>query len=154
VLNVAIGCDHAAFECKAALADFVKELGYSVIDFGCNTTEPCDYPDFAAAVARAVSAGRCGYGILLCGTGIGMSIAANKVSGVRAAVCWSEDTARLSREHNDANVLCLPARYSTVEDMKRWIKSWFATPFSGKERHLRRIEKIHSLEKTCCKGEK
>ena len=153
-MNVAIGCDHAGLEHKAALAGFIAELGHTVVDFGCDTAEPCDYPDFASLVAGAVSSGKCGYGILLCGTGIGMSIAANKVAGVRAAVCWSEDTARLSREHNDANVLCLPARYSTIEDMKRWIKAWFATPFSGKERHLRRIEKIHNLEKMCCKGEK
>lgn len=146
-MKLAFGCDHAAFEIKTDIIEYLRKSGHEVNDLGCNSAESCDYPDFGIAVARAVSSGKCGKGILICGSGIGMSIAANKVKGVRAAVCWNEETAKLSSEHNFANVLCMGARFMDKELIKKCIDIWLKTPNSPVARHIQRIEKIMALEK-------
>lgn len=153
-MNIAFGCDHAGFKFKNDVIDFLKDMGHNVIDFGCHDSESCDYPDFGSAVSNSVAGGECSMGILLCGTGVGMSIVANKTAGIRAAVCWNNDTAKLSREHNDANVLCLPARFASIEEMTQWIDTWLLTPFSGQERHIKRLKKIMSIEKNMCGSSK
>ena len=147
-MKIAFGCDHAGFKFKETIIKHLKNRQYEVFDAGCLSPESCDYPDPAAAAARAVSRGICAKGILLCGTGAGMCMAANKVPGVRAAVCWNEEVAKLIREHNDANVICLPARFIAQETMIKFIDIWLETAFSGEDRHLRRIKKVMNLEKT------
>ncbi len=139
-LRIAIGADHAGFPLKQALIDSVLK-DYEVIDLGTNSTDPVDYPDIARKVATVVSAGRAKMGILICGTGIGMAIAAGKVRRIRAARCTEPFSAELSRRHNDANVLCLGARVTGVEMAKRTVEVWLNTPFDG-GRHARRVEKI------------
>lgn len=148
---IAFGCDHAAFTYKDRILEFLHSLGHNVIDCGCFSDESCDYPDFAKPVAKYVSRKTSDYGILVCSSGIGMSIVANKFPGIRAALCYSEDTARLSKEHNNANVLCLPAKFFSVDVLISWIKIWLETGFSGNERHQRRINKITRIEKTYCR---
>lgn len=145
-MRIAFGCDHAASDHRDKLIEHLSKRGHTVIDFGCEGKSSCDYPDKAAAVAEAVIQGKADRGILVCGTGIGMSIAANKFSGVRAAVCWNEETAALAAEHNAANILCLGARFATVEEMNRRIDVWLNTPASSEDRHRRRVQKIAALE--------
>jgi ribose 5-phosphate isomerase B len=145
-MNIALGFDHAAVESKAWLIPLLEGLGHTVQDMGCYSTDSCDYPDFAAAVARIVAAGDAQRGILICGTGLGMSIAANRFAGVRAALCTSVELARLSREHNDANVLCMGARTQQSEDMQAIVKTWLETDWEG-GRHGRRLDKIESHPK-------
>jgi ribose 5-phosphate isomerase B len=142
---IAIGSDHAGFEYKERLKKLLDELGKPYQDFGTSSPDSVDYPDFAYAVSEAVASGRCPLGILICGTGIGMSIVANKHKGIRAAVCESIASAKLSREHNDANILCLGARITSLETAAEIVKTFLATPFSGGERHKKRIQKIHTL---------
>ncbi|MCD6361480.1 MAG: ribose 5-phosphate isomerase B [Armatimonadetes bacterium] len=145
-MTVAIGNDHAGVELKRALMEHLADMGVEVEDFGTGEHASCDYPDYAARVARAVADGRHELGVLICGTGIGMSMAANKVEGVRAALCCCEYHARMAREHNGANVLCLGARV-TGEDVARAILTVFIqTPVSTEERHARRRGKIMALE--------
>lgn len=139
---IAIGCDHAGFEMKQTLAEHLKENGYTVNDFGCFGTESCDYPDFARKVAEAVASGNAEYGILICGTGIGMCIAANKVKGIRAAVVNEEFSAQATREHNDANILCLGARVIDNEKAISLTDIFLNTDFSNGENHIRRIGKL------------
>jgi ribose 5-phosphate isomerase B len=146
-MKIAIGCDHAGLDHKNSLIRFLTTKGFEVKDFGCFSTESCDYPDIAAPLARAVADGIFDRGILICGTGIGMSIAANKVAGIRAAVCWNSDTAHLVSEHNNANILCLPSRFSSPEQMEQWTGIWIDTPFSSQERHIKRVAKIMEIEK-------
>ena len=142
---VALASDHHGVALKAELVQLVKESGHEAQDCGPNSTEAVDYPDFAAQVAERVSSGEVQRGILICGSGVGMAIAANKVPGVRAAVCYDEITAALSREHNDANVLCLsgdrvePAKNAAI------VKTWLSASFEG-GRHARRVDKIRDLE--------
>jgi len=140
-MKIAIGSDHAAFEIKAELVPYLIALGHEVQDLGTYSTESCDYPDYAAQVSLAVQAQQTERGILICGTGIGMSIAANRFSGVRAALCYTEELATLSRQHNDANVLCLGSRTQTLESMRQIVKVWLTTAWEGK-RHAKRLEKI------------
>ncbi len=142
-MNIAIGSDHAALEAKTEIAKFLKLAGHTVVDEGTYTSESTDYPDYAAQVSRALQKGSVDRGILICGTGIGMSIAANRFSGVRAALCFTKDLAILSREHNDANVLCLGARTQSIESMKHIIEPWLVTEWEG-DRHARRLQKIES----------
>lgn len=144
---VAIGCDHAALELKNEIARRLEQKGYQVKDFGCHTAQAVDYPDYAAAVARAVASGECEKGVLICGTGIGMSIAANKVRGIRCAVCGDTFSARATRLHNDANILALGERVTGKGLALDIVDVFFDTPFSGEERHVRRIRKISELEK-------
>lgn len=141
----ALGSDHAGFEYKERLKKFLDELGQPYQDFGAFSTDSIDYPDVAHTVSQAVASGKCQNGILICGTGIGMSIVANKHQGIRAAVCESPASAKLSREHNDANILCFGARISSWETSTEMVRIFLTTPFSKGERHMCRIQKIHSL---------
>ena len=138
-MKVAIGADHGGYDMKEILKTHIAILGHEVDDVGCFSSESVDYPDFARRVSELVQNGSCDAGILICGTGIGMSMAANRYKGIRAALCHDEYTARMSREHNDANILCIGARVignGVAEDM---VSVWLATQFSG-GRHQRRID--------------
>ena len=145
-MKVALGVDHAGFAVKKEIETLLRALGHAVLDMGTAGEASCDYPDFAEKVARAVAAGQADRGVLLCGTGIGMSIAANKVAGIRAAVVTDEKTAELSRGHNDANVFCAGARTLPVLKIAEALKVWLETPWEG-GRHQRRVEKIAQMEK-------
>jgi len=138
---IPIGADHAGVALKTRLVAELKALGYQPEDVGTNSTDSVDYPDFAHQVARRVETGQAQRGILLCGTGLGMAYAANRHAGVRAAVAWSPEIAALSRGHNDANVLVLPARFVDEEQGVSILRTWLTTPFEG-GRHARRIQKI------------
>lgn len=144
---IALACDHAAVELKNKIALFLQKKGYDIKDFGCHDTTSVDYPDYAAAAARSVSCGECEKGILICGTGIGMSIAANKIKGIRCALCGDVFSARATRMHNDANMLALGARVIGEGLAEYIVETFLTTPFSGEERHRRRIDKISELEK-------
>lgn len=138
---IAIGADHAGFELKRVLKDELAGLGYSVSDLGTDDNESVDYPDFARSVAAEVSSGRMERGVLICGSGIGMSIAANRHPGVRAALCHDEESARLAREHNDANILVMGARSIGEEQAKACLRIFLETEFEG-GRHARRVAKL------------
>ena len=138
---IPIGSDHAGVELKARLVAELRALGYEPLDLGTTGTESVDYPDFAHAVAGRVERHEAGRGVLLCGTGLGMSFAANRHPGVRAAVAWSAEVARLAREHNDANVLVLPARFVSEDQGVEILRTWLNTGFAG-GRHSRRVAKI------------
>ncbi len=146
-MRVAIGADHAGFVLKQHLRRNLEDQGYEVIDEGPGSSESCDYPDFAAAVAHDVAEGRADRGILVCSTGVGMSIAANKIPGIRAALGTNLDEVHLVRAHNNANVLTLGAKYLTGSGAVELVKMFLATEFDGGERHVRRLEKIAALEK-------
>jgi ribose 5-phosphate isomerase B len=146
VATIALGADHAGFELKEALKAWLIDQNYEVLDYGTHSTDPVDYPDYAAYVAEAVADGKVDRGVLVCGTGIGMAIAASKVPGVRAALCADLYTARMSREHNDANVLTLGGRLMGTEMAVDILKMWLATDFAG-GRHQRRVDKIIGLER-------
>jgi ribose 5-phosphate isomerase B len=145
-MHVGLGADHAGFELKDALKRVLDELGVSYDDLGTSTSASVDYPDFAQAVAAGVIEGRFDRGILVCGSGIGMSIAANKVHGIRAAVVTEAESARLSRAHNDANVIALGARLTSEAEAAEIVRTFLNTEFQG-GRHAERIEKIRGLEK-------
>ena len=145
-LTIAIGTDHAGYPFKRDLIDYIESLGHKAVDFGCPGAQPCDYPEIAVRTARSVVKKEADRGILICGTGVGMAIAANKVGGIRAGVCWNDDIAKLISEHNRANIICLPARFSGLEQMKKWIKIWLDTPYSKEERHVRRLEQVMQIE--------
>jgi ribose 5-phosphate isomerase B len=144
-MRIAIGSDHRGYHLKEQLIAMLRSKGHEVFDEGATATESVDYPDFAALVAKKVSTGAVERGILICGTGIGMAIAANKFAGVRAAPCNDEVTAEISRRHNDLNVLCLSADMLSPRMVERMVEVWISTPFEG-GRHERRVEKIHLLE--------
>ena len=139
---IAIACDHGGYEYKQIIMQHLADRNIQYRDFGTDSQESCDYPDFAQPVAKAVAAGEFEKGILICGTGIGMSIAANKVKGIRAAVCGDSFSVRATREHNDANILCLGARVISEAKALEITDIFLDTPFSGDERHIRRISKI------------
>lgn len=145
-MKVAIGSDHAGYEYKGLLAEWLRERGHQVTDIGTGSEASCDYPDFAVAVARAVSAGDADRGVLVCGTGVGMSLAANRIAGVRAAAVSDPVSARLSREHNDANVVCIGARIVGPEVATDIVRAFLEADFSGGERHLRRVAKVGALD--------
>lgn len=142
---IALGSDHAGFEQKEQLKEYLSDEGHDVVDKGCHSSERCDYPDFAAAVAHDVAAGKADRGILVCGTGIGMAMAADKVPGIRAANVTLPDLAPLCREHNDANVVTLSGRFVSLDDNKRIVDAFLATDFAG-GRHERRVKKIMELD--------
>ena len=144
-MKIAIGSDHRGFEAKRRLIPLLQQLGHEVLDLGPERREGVDYPDYALAVGLAVSEGRAERGILICGTGLGMCIAANKVRGVRAAPCHDSITAEMSRRHNDANVLCLSADLLGEELIDRMVRIWLETEFEG-GRHARRVDKIVRFE--------
>jgi ribose 5-phosphate isomerase B len=137
-VNIALGCDHGGFALKKEIEQFLVSAGHEVYDVGCHSEASVDYPEIADMVCKELTEGRSAYGILICGTGIGMSIAANRHRKIRAALCHEAFTARMSREHNDANVLCLGARVLGVSIALDIVKSWLETEFAG-GRHLRRI---------------
>ena len=143
-MKISVASDHAGFEYKERLKELLKSLGHEVVDFGCFSPDSSDYPDFAYPAAKAVGIGECERGIFICGTGVGVSIVANKVKGVRAANCCSVEEAKLSRQHNNANVLTFGARLISWELAKEIVKVWLETEFEG-GRHERRVEKIHKL---------
>ena len=145
-MRVAIGSDHYGVRLRARLVELIKSMGEEVIDLGSDSAEEVDYPDIAEAVARMVSRGEAQRGILICGTGLGMCIAANKFPGVRAAPCYDDLTAELSRRHNDLNVLCLSGDIVGEKLADRLVEIWLRTPFEG-GRHLRRLNKITELER-------
>ncbi len=146
--KVALGCDHGGFELKEKVSAFLSEAGYEVLDFGTFSNDSMDYPDTAYKAASAVARHKAAYGILICKSGIGNSIVANKVKGIRAALCYNIKAAQLSRLHNDANMLVFGSLFVKAETAKKMISVWLNTPFEG-GRHLRRIEKIERIEKRC-----
>lgn len=141
---IAIGADHAGFEYKEQLKELLRSLGYEFKDFGTGSTASTDYPDYAHDVAREVGTGKAEFGILVCGTGIGMAIVANKHAGVRAANVESIEAATMARSHNNANILAIGARLTPWEKAKEIISAFLKTPFEG-GRHQRRVDKIHTL---------
>ncbi len=146
-MKVVIGADHAGYEDKEKVKKELDEMGIEYEDVGTDSTESVDYPIYAQKVAEKVASGEAEQGLLICGSGNGMQIAANKVHGIRAALAWNEETARLARQHNDANVLSVPARMIPFEEVAKVIKSYLAADFEG-GRHARRVEEIAELEKS------
>ncbi len=145
-MKIAIAADHAGYQEKEQLKPLLTELGIQFEDLGTVSSESVDYPDYARKVAERVARGEADQGLLVCGSGTGMAIAANKVAGVRAAVAWNEEVARLAREHNDANVLALAARCTPFEEITKIVRAWFAAKFDG-GRHSRRVDKIREIER-------
>ncbi len=150
-MKIALACDHGGFHLKEVIKSFLEELSIEYVDYGTYSEESVDYPDFAYRAAKAIVGGEADRGIFICGTGIGISIAANKVKGIRAALCYNVYAAEMSRRHNDANVLCLGGRVLGSELAKRIVKAWLETPFEG-GRHKRRIDKISKIENDECGG--
>lgn len=138
---IATGSDHAGFEHKQALKKWLEANGHTVIDVGTHSPESTDYPDYAHPVANAVEKGEAGLGLLICGSANGMAITANKHQGIRAALCWNEEVATLARQHNNANILCIPARFTSVSQAERILDHFLSASFEG-GRHERRVEKI------------
>jgi ribose 5-phosphate isomerase B len=145
-MKIVIGSDHAGLEHKKSISKLISSFGYEIIDVGTYSKNSVDYPDYGEKGAKEICSGQAELGILICGTGIGISIAANKVKGIRAAVCWNEETASLARQHNDANILCIGARFIPIEETLNIVKVFLDTPTSKDERHRRRVDKISSIE--------
>ena len=146
-MKISIGCDHGALALKNKLVAHLQNKGYEVVDFGTHTLDSCDYPDFAAPAAKAVASGECEKGIVLCTTGIGVSITANKVKGVRCALLSDVMSARMTREHNDTNMMAIGAGVVGEMLALEIVDTWLGTDFSHNERHQRRIDKVMALEK-------
>jgi ribose 5-phosphate isomerase B len=144
-MKIAIGADHAGFELKQQLGDALRKTGHEVCDFGTSSSESTDYPDYARSVARAVASGTAERGVLVCGSGVGMSIAANKVRGIRAALGVNVEEVRLTRAHNDANILTLGARFTEPAVAGQLVQAFLETPFEG-GRHQRRVAKLSQME--------
>lgn len=140
-IKIALACDHAGYELKLTIIEFLKDLGYEYKDFGAFSSESSDYPDWVHPMAEAVSNGDYQMGITFCGSGNGINMTANKHQKIRSALCWKPEIASLARLHNDANVCALPARYITEEEAKKTVKVFLTTDFEG-GRHLRRVQKI------------
>lgn len=145
-MKVSLGSDHAGLELKTAIKDHLEKSGYEVIDEGTFTSDSCDYSDFASKVAHDVIEGRAEFGILCCGTGEGISIAANKIKGIRCGIGYDKEVTRLTREHNNANMIAFGARFMKEDDVIERVDVFLSTPFAG-GRHQRRIDKIDELEK-------
>ncbi|MBE3113681.1 MAG: ribose 5-phosphate isomerase B [Actinobacteria bacterium] len=145
-MKIVIGSDHAGFNYKSRLIELAKSMGHTVLDIGTDSCQSVDYPDFGEKGARAVACGEADIGILICGSGIGMDMVANKINGIRSAICWNEETARLARDHNYANILCLGARFLSLEECIKITKIFINTPVSDEERHIRRVNKIMKVE--------
>lgn len=145
-MKIAIGADHAGYALKDLVRDALRQAGHEVIDVGTNSADSTDYPDYAVAVAEGVLSGAAERGILVCSTGVGMSIAANKIDGIRAALAFNVDEVRLTRAHNDANIITIGARYTDPEAANEMVRIFLETPFEG-GRHARRLGKIADLEK-------
>ena len=145
-MRIALGCDHRGLDLKREIMKFLVQSGYECKDFGCHGAEPADYPDFAREVGGAVASGEFDQGILICSTGIGMSMAANKIAGIRAALCCDAFAAERARQHNDANILCLRGENTEVKEALEIVKTYLSTAFEG-GRHIPRLDKIRELEK-------
>jgi ribose 5-phosphate isomerase B len=145
-MKIAIACDHAGFPLKDKVSEIIRAAGYEVLDLGTHSTEPVDYPDFAQSVGEAIQQKRADCGVLLCGSGVGASIAANKMRGIRAGVCHDTYSAHQAVEHDDMNVLCLGARIIGPELVPELLRAYLGAKFSGDERHARRLGKIMALE--------
>ncbi len=145
-MKIAVACDHGALDLKNKVKAHLEEKGYEVEDFGTHTLASCDYPDYAAPAARAVAEGKCDKGIVMCTTGIGVSVVANKIDGVRCALLHDLMTAKLTREHNDTNVMALGAGVVGEMLALQLVDTWLGTEFSHNERHQRRIDKVMALE--------
>ena len=146
-MRIALASDHAGYAEKERLKALLADLGVEFEDLGTGSEESVDYPDYARKVAEQVARGRVEQGLLVCGSGTGMAITANKIAGVRAAVAWSEETARLARQHNDANVLAIGARTTPPADIPKIVRAWFSTDFEG-GRHAARVNKISEVERS------
>lgn len=140
-LQIAIACDHAGFNYKENLVKFLSDLGHTVKDFGCHSEESMDYPDTAHPLAEAVENGEYRFGITICGSGNGITMTANKHQGIRAALCWTKELAELARQHNDANVVSVPARFISYEEAQEIVTVFLASEFEG-GRHQKRVDKI------------
>jgi ribose 5-phosphate isomerase B len=139
--KIAFACDHAGYELKLDIIRYVQAKGYEVADFGTNSTDSCDYPDYAHPCANAVESGDCGFGIAMCGSGNGIQMTLNKHQGIRAALCWIPEIAALAKQHNNANILVMPARFVTVEEAHAIVDAYLNAEYEG-GRHQRRIDKI------------
>ena len=146
-MKISIGCDHGALTLKNKVVSHLQAQGHEVLDFGTHTTASCDYPEFAAAAARAVASGQCEKGIVLCTTGIGVSISANKIDGIRCALLSDVWSAKMTRLHNDTNMMAIGAGVVGENLALEIVDTWVGTEFSGEERHQRRIDKLMALEK-------
>ena len=144
-MKIALGCDHGGYELKQYIIKVLERLGHEAVDFGCSSKESCDYPDFGAAAARAVAEGKCDRGIVICTTGIGISIAANKVKGIRCAHCADCLQAEMTRKHNNANMMAIGAGFTGKVMAERMVEVFLSTEFEG-GRHARRVDKITALE--------
>jgi ribose 5-phosphate isomerase B len=149
-VRIIIGSDHAGFALKETVKSYLSSAGYRVFDAGTHREESVDYPDYGVLAAERVSSGEFEKGILICGSGVGMAIVANKFPGIRAAVCLDEETAGLSRQHNDSNILVLAGRKTEPAAAERIVKTWLETPFEG-GRHQKRLDKIRQIEQQLCK---
>lgn len=145
-MKIAIACDHRGYEAKELIKGLLRRAGHEAVDYGANESKSCDYPDYAIPAAVSVSKKENDRAILICGSGIGMSITANKINGIRAALCHDELTAQMSRKHNDANILCLPAMLVNDPLITRIVETWIDTEFEG-GRHQRRVQKMMDAEK-------
>ncbi|OFW62277.1 MAG: hypothetical protein A2Z35_03025 [Actinobacteria bacterium RBG_19FT_COMBO_36_27] len=145
-MNVVIAADHAGFKYKSDLIEVIKSMGHNVADIGTDSTRSVDYPEIAEKASGFVACGQADIGILLCGSGIGMDIVANKIKGIRSAVCWNVETAGVARSHNSANVLSLGVRFLSLEKCVEITKIFISTPVSSEERHIRRVNKITEIE--------
>jgi len=141
-LKIAMGCDHAGYECKEEVKKILEHNGYDVKDFGTHSVTSVDYPDFVHPVAQTIENKERDYGILICGSGNGVAMTANKYQHVRAALCWKKEIAALARQHNDANIICMPSRYADAEEIKNMVNTFLNTPFEG-GRHQNRVNKIN-----------
>ncbi len=139
--KIVIGADHAGFEYKEVVKQFLEKNNVEIIDVGTNSLESCDYPDYAHAAAREIENGNVEFGILICGSAIGVSVTANKHQQIRAALCWQNEIAKLSRQHNNANIICLPSRFITIDEVLEMVYTFLNTDFEG-GRHQKRVDKI------------
>ncbi|WP_417044078.1 ribose 5-phosphate isomerase B [Dysosmobacter sp.] len=144
-MKIALGCDHGGYALKCDIIKLLEKLGHEVVDFGCHSTESCDYPDFGEAAARAVASGQCDRGIVICTTGIGISIAANKVKGIRCAHCADSLEAEMTRRHNDANMMAIGAGFTGKNLAERMVEVFLSTDFEG-GRHARRVDKLNAIQ--------
>lgn len=151
-MRIVIGADHAGFDLKEVLAAYLRHRGHEVVDIGTNSDDPVDYPDYAEALCLALLAGRAERGVLICGSGVGTSVAANKIPGIRAGLCHNTYAARQGVEHDDMNVLVLGARVIGIEMARELVDHFLGARFNGEERHRRRVEKIKALEKRYSKS--
>ncbi len=145
-MRIVIGSDHAGFQLKEIISDYIRELKHEVVDVGTHSTEPVDYPDFAEAIGKILIEGRADRGVLICGSGVGASVAANKMPGIRAGLCHDTYSAHQGVEHDDMNVLVLGARVIGFELARELVRAFIGAQFTGEERHRRRLEKIYLLE--------